>query len=202
MKRLSLVDEDEDDLMRLTRRVLNDFVTETRRRGHAVGKVVYVTADGEWSFPLAFDEFLKRGRDLLRAEGHRRIQTVQSMGTAFALLGLDLAQNEREKPVNLVAVRQNWEETFCCLLRTQGPQTVVIAEYFVIWPSGISPCPGEPPVIVALGLHAARIVGYVCAHRAGESRGKSFGKPVALSMRLAHVLGEKKYLKIFGPGRM
>lgn len=200
MKRPSLADE--DDLMRMTRRVLLDFAAETRWRGHAVGKVVYGAGDGEWFFPLDYDEFLELGRDLLRAEGQRRNRTVQCMGSTFAILGMSMAQDVLEQPERRVKERENWDDTLFFILRSRVPRTVVIVDHFVVWPSGIAPCPVEPPVIVALGLNATRIVAYACAHRAGEIRGMSFGLPVALSTRLAHALGEKKYLKIFGPGRM
>lgn len=200
MKRPALADE--DDLMRMTRRVLLDFAAETRWRGHAVGKVVYGAGDGEWLFPLDFDDFLELGRDLLCAEGQRRTRTVRSMGSTFAILGMSLAQDVLEQPERLASERKNWEDTLCYILRARGPRAVVIVQHFALWPSGIGSCPIEPPLLIALGFHATRIVGYTCAQRAGEVRGMSFGLPVALSARLAHTLGEKKYLKIFGPGRM
>lgn len=199
MKRPSLADE--DDLMRMTRRVLLDFAAETRWRGHAVGKVVFGAGDGEWFFPLDYDEFLELGRDLLRAEGQRRTRTVQCMGSTFAILGMSMAQDVLEQPGRLASERKNWDDTLCCILRARGPRSVVIAQHLVLWPPGIALYPVEPPLIVALGLHATRIVGYACTHRAGETRGMRFGSPVALGRHLAHALGEKKYLKIFGPGR-
>lgn len=102
---------DADDLTWMTRRVLHAFAAETRLRGHAVGRVVYAAGDAEWSFPIAFDEFLAVGHDLLSAELRQRTWANRAMGVSIALLSLELALVARERPELLPARRRDWEDT-------------------------------------------------------------------------------------------
>ncbi|PIP84779.1 MAG: hypothetical protein COR54_02265 [Elusimicrobia bacterium CG22_combo_CG10-13_8_21_14_all_63_91] len=200
MKRNSLADE--DDLMRTTRRVLFEFTAETCKRQYVVGKVVYVIGDCKWALPFDFDEFIAVGRSLLiHGEQEWRTRTFQRMGSSFAMLSLFYAQTLVEQPDLLASVRADFKGSFFHTLKEKAPQMLVFVYQIVVWPAEIDSCPVEPPAIIAIGLHATRIVGYVCTQRAGETHPMSFGKPVALSARLANAMGRHWYLKIFSPGK-